>query len=184
MRRRKVIALLGGAAAAWPLAAPAQPPARVAHVGFLWDSPGVWPEALEGFRRGLRELGWIEGRNIAIDYRGAEGRFDRLGELATELVALRVDVIVAPTSIYAEAAKQATSTTPIIFASHADPIGTGHVASLGRPGGNITGLSLLMPETNAKGLELLREAIPGLARVAVVFDPATPSAAPGLEAIK
>jgi putative tryptophan/tyrosine transport system substrate-binding protein len=181
-RRREVIA--GLAATSWPLVARAQPPARVAHVGFLWDSPGVWPEALEGFRRGLRELGWVEGRNIAIDYRWAEGRFNRLGELAAELVAMKVDVIVAPTSIYAEAAKQATSTIPIIFASHADPIGTGHVASLGRPGGNITGLSLLMPETNAKGLELLREAIPSLARVAVVFDPATPSAAPGLEAVK
>ena len=167
-----------------PLAAGAQQAGKVYRVGFLWDSPAVWPHALEGFRQGLRDLGWVEGRNIVVEYRWAEGRFDRLPGLVEELVRLKVDVIVAPTSIYAAAAKRATSTIPIVFASHADPIGSGHVASLARPGGNITGLSLMMTETNAKGLELLKEAVPGLSRVAVLWDPATPSHRPGLEAVE
>jgi putative ABC transport system substrate-binding protein len=105
-------------------------------------------------------------------------------ELAEELVRLKVDVIVAPSSIYTAAAKRATSTIPIIFFSHADPLGSGHVASLARPGGNITGLSIMMTETNVKGLELLKEAVPGLSRVAVIWDPATPSHGPGLKAIE
>jgi len=167
-----------------PLAANAQQAGKVYRVGFLWDSPAVWPHALEGFRQGLCDLGWVEGRNIVVEYRWAEGRFDRLPGLVEELVRLKVDVIVAPTSIYAAAARRATSTIPIVFASHADPIGSGHVASLARPGGNITGLSLMMTETNAKGLELLKEAVPGLSRVAVLWDPATPSHRPGLEAVE
>jgi putative ABC transport system substrate-binding protein len=105
-------------------------------------------------------------------------------ELAEELVRLKVDVIVAPSSIYTAAAKRATSTIPIIFMSHADPLGSSHVASLARPGGNITGLSLMMTETNVKGLELLKEAVPGISRVAVIFDPETPSHGPGLKAVK
>src|SRR5829696_6960937 len=111
---------------------------------------GLWPAALESFRRGLRDLGWIEGRNVVVEYRWAEGRFDRLHEIADELVRLKVDIIVAPSSIYTEAARRATSTIPIIFASHADPIGSNHVASVRRPGGNITGLSLLMSDTNSR----------------------------------
>ncbi len=183
MRRREFISLLG-AAAAWPLAARAQQPAKVYRVGFLWDSPAVWPHALEGFRGQLRHLGWVEGQNIVTEYRWAEGRFDRLPELAEELVRLKVDVIVAPTSIYTAAAKRATSTIPIVFASHADPIGSGHVASLARPGGNITGFTIMMSETTAKGLEILKEVVPGLSRVAVLWDPATPSHRPGLNAIE
>ncbi len=167
-----------------PLAAGGQQAGKVYRVGFLWDSPAVWPHALEGFRQGLRDLGWVEGKNIVVEYRWAEGRFDRLPVLAEELVRLKVDVIVAPTSIYAAAAKRATSTIPIVFASHADPIGSGHVASLARPGGNITGLSLMMTETNVKGLELLKETVPGLSRVAVIWDPATPSHGPGLRAVE
>ena len=178
MRRRQFIVGLG-AVLAWPVVA--QPAAKLRRVGFLWDSPDLWPAALESFRRGLRDLGWIEGRNVVVEYRWAEGRFDRLQEIADELVKLNVDIIVAPSSIYTEAARRATSTIPIIFASHADPIGSKHVASVRRPGGNITGLSLLMSETNAKGLELLKEAIPDLSQVAVLFDPATPSHAPGLQ---
>ena len=123
-------------------------------------------------------------RHIAIEYRWAEGKPERMRELAEELVRLKVDVIMAPSSIYTEAAKRATSTIPIIFLSHADPLGTGHVASLARPGGNITGLSLMMTETNVKGLELFKEAVPGLSRVAVIFDPATPSHGPGLKAVE
>jgi putative ABC transport system substrate-binding protein len=132
----------------------------------------------------MHALGWVEGRNVKIEYRWAEGQFDRLPSLAEELVKLKVDVIVAPTSIYTEAAKRATSTIPIVFASHADPIGSGHVASLARPGGNITGLTIVMSETTAKSLELFKETVPGLSRVAVFYDPATPSHAPGLKAVE
>jgi putative ABC transport system substrate-binding protein len=182
--RREFITLIGGAAAAWPVAARAQQARKVYRVGFLWDSPSVWPHALGAFRQGLRDLGWIEGQNIAIEYRWAEGRFERLAELAEELVRLKVDVIVAPTSIYTGVAKRATTTIPIVFASHADPIGSGHVDSLARPGGNATGFTVMMSETNAKSLELLKELIPRLSRVAVIWDPATPSHRPGLDAIE
>ena len=184
MRRREFITLLGGAAVAWPVAARAQQSKKIYRVGFLWDSPAVWPHALDAFRQELRHLGWVEGQNIAIDYRWAEGRFERLAELAEELVRLKVDVIVAPTSIYTGVAKRATSTIPIVFASHADPIGSGHVDSLARPGGNATGFTVMMSETTAKGLELLKELVPGLSRVAVIWDPATPSHRPGLDALE
>jgi putative ABC transport system substrate-binding protein len=112
-----------------------------------------------------------------------DGKPDRMRELAEELGRLKVDILVAPSSIYTEAAKRATSTIPIIFMSHADPIGSGHVASLARPGSNITGLSVMLPETMAKALELLKDALPELTRVAVVFDPATPSHGPGRQAV-
>ena len=168
---------------ALPLPAGAQQAGKVYRVGFLWDSPAVWPHALEGFRQGLRDLGWVEGQNIVVEYRWAQGRFDRLPGLAEELVRLKVDVIVAPTSIYTGAAKRATSTIPIVFVSHADPIGSGHVANLARPGANITGLTIIMSETMAKSLELLKAAVPGLARVAVLWDPATPSHGPGVKVV-
>jgi putative tryptophan/tyrosine transport system substrate-binding protein len=182
--RRAVLVAMAGGLLAVPLAVPAQQAGRVYRIGFLWDSPAVWPHALESFRRGLREMGWVEGRNVTVEYRWAEGRFDRLNDLAEELVRLKVDVIVAPTSIYAEAAKRATSTIPIVFASHADPIRSGHVASLARPGGNLTGVTIIMSETSAKSLELLKETVPGLSRVAVVWDPATPSHTPALRAVE
>jgi putative ABC transport system substrate-binding protein len=167
-----------------PLAAEAQQTGKVHRVGFLLDGPAVFPDAVEAFRQGLRDLGYVEGRNIAIEYRWADGKPERMRELAEELVRLKVDVIIAPSSIYTGAAKRATSTIPIIFMSHADPLRSGHVASLGRPGGNITGLSIMMTETNVKGLELFREAVPGLSRVAVIWDPATPSHGPGLKAVE
>ena len=179
-----ILTLAVGILLAAPLAAEAQQAGKVYRVGFMWDSLGMFPGAIEGFRGGLRDLGWVEGQNIVVEYRWSEGRFDRLPDQAGELVRLKVDVIVAPSSIYAEAAKRATSTIPIVFVSHADPIGSGHVASLARPGGNITGLALMMTETNAKGLELLKEAVPGLSRVAVLWDPATPSHKPGLNAVE
>jgi putative ABC transport system substrate-binding protein len=182
--RRRFITLLGGAAAAWPLAARAQQAAKVQRIGFLWDSPAVFPEATEAFRQGLRELGYIEGRGLVIEYRWAEGKPDQIRAMAEELVRLKVDVIIAPSSIYTGAVKRATSTIPIVFFSHADPLGSGHVASLAQPGGNATGLSLMMTETNVKLLDLLKDAIPGLNRVAVVYDPATPSHGPGLLAVK
>src|SRR5512144_3054315 len=183
MQRREFITLLGGAAA-WPLAAHAQQPGKVYRIGFLWDSPDAFVDALEAFRQGLHERGYVEGQTITIEYRWAEGKPERMRELAEELVQLKVDVIVAPSSIYTAAAKRATSTIPIIFMSHADPLGSSHVVDLARPGGNITGLSLMMTETNVKGLELLKETVPGISRVAVIFDPATPSHGPGLKAVK
>jgi putative ABC transport system substrate-binding protein len=174
-----VVVLLAAA-----LAVGAQPAGKTYRIGFLWDSPQVFPEAIEAFRRGLRDLGYVEGRNLVIEYRWAEGKPERMRELAEELVRMKVDIIMAPSSVYTGAAKRATSTIPIVFMSHADPLRSGHVANLARPGGNVTGLSIMMTETNIKSLELLKEIIPGLSRVAVVWDPATPSHAPGLKAIE
>ena len=171
--------LLAGA-----LGAAAQPAGKVYRIGFLWDGPDVFPEAIEAFRRGLRDLGYIEGRNLSMEYRWAHGKPERMRELAEELVRLKVDVIVAPSSVYTSAAKQATSTIPVVFVSHADPLRSGHVATLARPGGNVTGLSLMMTETNVKGLELFKEVVPKASRIAVMWDPATPSHVPGLKAIE
>lgn len=184
MRRRAFITGLCGIAACGPAPLGAQQTPAVHRIGFLWDSPSVFPDAIEAFREGLRELGYVEGENVSIEFRWAEGKAERMRELAGELVQLGVDVIVAPSSVYTEAARATTSTIPIVFMSHADPLGSGHVASLARPGGNITGLSIMMTETNVKGLELFKEAIPGLARVAVIWDPATPSHGPGLKAVE
>ena len=183
MRRREFIKAIAGSAAAWPLAARAQLAAKVFRIGFLWDNPAVFPDAIEAFRQGLRDLGY-DDRNSVIEYRWADGDPKRMRELAEELVRLKVDVIIAPSSIYTGAAKQATAVIPIIFMSHADPLASGHVASLARPGGNITGLSLMMTETNVKGLQLLKELVPGLLRVAVIWDPSTPSHGPGMEAVQ
>ena len=184
MDRRMFLVGTGAVLLAAPLVAEAQQAGKVYRIGFLWDTPAVWPHALEAFRQGLRDLGWVEGQNIVIEYRWTEGRFDRLPSLVEELVRLKVDLIVAPTSIYTGAAKRATSTIPIVFASHADPIGSGHVASLARPGTNATGLTVVMSETMAKSLELLRATVPGLTRVAVIWDPATPSHRPALKAVE
>lgn len=184
MRRREFIALVCSAGLASPLAAWAQATGTVYRVGFLWDSPAVFAEAIETFRSELREMGWIEGRNIAIEYRWAEGQPERMRELAEELVRLKVDIIVVPSSIYTEAAKRATSTIPIIFMSHAGPLESGHVISLARPGGNITGISVMLPETSVKGMQLLKEFVPGLSRIAVIWDPFTPSHKPGLRAVQ
>src|SRR6476469_7872329 len=159
MQRRKFIALAVGVAAAWPLEAHAQQTGRFYRVGFLWDGPDVFPDALEAFRQGLRELGYEEGRNIVIEYRWAEGKPERMRELAEELVRLKVDVIVAPSSVYTEAAKRATATIPIIFLVHADAIGSGHVANLVRPGGNITGFTIMRTERNVMSLELLKDTL-------------------------
>jgi putative tryptophan/tyrosine transport system substrate-binding protein len=167
-----------------PLAVEGQPAGKVYRIGFLWDAPTVWPHALEAFRQGLRDLGWVNGQNLVVEYRWTEGRFDRLPSLVEELLRLKVDLIVAPTSIYTEAAQRATSTIPIVFASHADPIGSGHVTSLAHPGTNATGLTVVMSETMAKSLELLKGTVPGLTRVAVMWDPATPSHRPALKAVE
>ena len=182
MRRREFIMCVGGAVAWPPLTAYAQQP-KPRRIGFMWDSPTAFPDAMIAFRVALSELGYVEGQTITVEYRYAEGDPERMRVFAEEFVRLKVDAIVAPSSIYTAAAK-ATSAIPIIFMSHADPLGTGHVATLARPGGNATGLSLMMTETNVKLLEIYKEAVPALSRIAVVYDPSTPSHMPGLKALE
>ena len=155
-----------------PLAAEAQQAAKVARIGFLTGtSLSVSPNLPAAFRQGLRDLGYVEGRNLVIEYRDAEGKFERFPALAAELVALKVDVLVAANSLAALAAKQATRTLPIVFAFAVDPVTDGLVTSLARPGGNVTGLSTLLAELVGKRLELLKQAVPGVSRVAVLWQP-------------
>jgi putative tryptophan/tyrosine transport system substrate-binding protein len=174
--RRELLAALGGAAA-WPLAARAQQPGKLPTIGFLVSgtpsSHGQWVAA---FVRRLHELGWIEGRTVAIEYRWAEGRTERAAEIATEFVGRKVDVIVTSATAPVVAAKQATSVIPIVFAAAGDPVASGLVASLARPGGNITGLSIQQTDVAAKRLELLREVVPGLSRLAILANLGSPAA--------
>jgi len=161
-----------GVAAVWPLAAHAQQPAKVARIGFLhYGSPGPSPE-VDAFRQGLRDLRYIEGTNVTIEYRFAGGRVERLPELAAELVQLNVDVIVTQTTATSLAVKQATGTIPIVIAGVADAVGAGLVASIARPGGNVTGLTTISAELAGKRLELLKGVVPKASRVAVLHDPA------------
>jgi putative ABC transport system substrate-binding protein len=170
--RREFIGTLAGAVLAAPLAAEAQQPAKVPRIGFLTTpSPTAAAYYLEAFREGLRELGYVEGKTIAIEYRFAEGRPERLPALAAELVRLKVDVIVTGGPPAPEEAKQATSTIPIVFAVAGDPVGEGLVASLARPGGNVTGLASIAAEVVGKQLELLKEVVPKISRVAVLLNP-------------
>ncbi len=176
MKRREFITLLGGAAAAWPLAARAQQPGKLPTIGFLGSTtPSVWGPWTAAFVQRLRELGWIEGRTIAIAYRWAEGRDESYAEIAAELVRLKVDVILTIGSAVI-AAKQATSVIPIVFAAAPDPVGNGLVASLARPGGNVTGLSSQSADLAGKRLELLREAVPSLRRLAIMANAGYPGA--------
>src|SRR5499433_819422 len=177
LNRREFVTLLGGAAAAWPLAARAQQ-AAVPVIGYLGaQSPAAFASRVTAFRQGLGETGYVEGRNVAIEFRWAEGQHDRLPALAAELVARRVAVIVAPGGAPAAiAAKSVTTTIPIVFEMGADPIAMGLVTSLNRPGGNLTGVSSLNVEVTPKRLEILREAIPTATVVAVLLNPTSPTA--------
>ena len=174
MRRRQFIAALCSAAG-WPLAAHAQQPPKLATIGYLGaNTPSAEGHRLAAFLQRIRELGWVEGRTIAIEVHWAEGRNERFAEIAAEFVRLKVDVIVTAGTAAIVAAKQATSTIPIVFAVAGDPVGTGIVASLARPGGNVTGLSIQATDLTGKRLELLREAVPGLRRLAILGNIGSP----------
>jgi putative tryptophan/tyrosine transport system substrate-binding protein len=176
MQRREFITLLGGAAASAPFAARAQQSAKLPTIGFLSVStPAAWSHFVAAFEQRMGALGWINGRTLNIEYRWAEGRSERFAEISAEFVRLKVDVIVTGGSAVL-AAKQATSVIPIVFALANDPLGAGLVASLSRPGGNVTGLSLQGPDIGSKRLGLVREALPGLQGIAIIANPASPQA--------
>jgi putative ABC transport system substrate-binding protein len=169
--QRRQFLIAAGALVVAPLTAKAQQAAKVARIGYLESNLTATPHLREAFLQGLRDLGYVEGRNLLIDYRDAEGKLERLPKLATELVGVKVDVIVASGTLAALAAKQATKALPIVFSPAADPVQSGLVTSLAHPGGNVTGVSLLYSDMVGKWLEQLKQAIPGVSRVAVLRQP-------------
>ena len=176
MKRREFITLLGGAAA-WPLVARAQQ-TKLPTIGlFLGANPSIESQRVATFVQRLRELAWIDGRNLAIEYRWAEGRDERYTEIIAEFIRIKVDVIVTVGTSPTLAAKRATTTIPIVFAAAGDPVGTGRVASLARPGGNVTGLSNQVGDLGGKKLELLREVVPSLRRLAILANVSNPAVA-------
>jgi putative tryptophan/tyrosine transport system substrate-binding protein len=177
MRRREFLIVLGGAAAVWPLVARAQQPKRIPRLCFLTFDPGTLQSRsprFDPFFDGLRDLGYVDGHTIAIDYLSADRQGERFPALASQCVGLNADIIAVSTTPAAQAAKNATRTIPIVMIALGDPVGTGLVDSLAQPGGNITGLSLMVPEAATKRLALLKEAVPGIARVLVLSYPADP----------
>jgi ABC-type uncharacterized transport system substrate-binding protein len=178
LKRREFIALLSGAATAWPFAARAQQPAKLPRIGILWPNPlTVSGHFVDAFRQGLSDLGYVEGKNMMIEFRSAEGRTERLPDLAIELVHLPVDVIQTATSPTIRAAQQATRIIPIVMGNSQDPVSEGFVASLARPGGNITGQTLFSPDLASKRLQLLKDILPTLTRVAVLWNVDDPALA-------
>ncbi|MDO8474599.1 MAG: ABC transporter substrate-binding protein [Candidatus Rokubacteria bacterium] len=175
MERRTFIGVIAGGLLAAPLAAEAQQAAKVPRIGFLGNSTAALEANLVGpFREGLRELGYVEGRNILIEYRWAEGKYERFPALIAELIAVKVDVIVTAGTPASLAVKKATTSIPLVMVAVGDPIGVGLVASLARPGGNSTGLTSIAPELEGKRLELLREVVPKLSHIAVLWNPDNP----------
>jgi len=179
-RRREFITLLGGAAAAWPLAAHAQQGNKIPRIGVLWPNP---PATFDFLRQGLKDFGYVEGRNIAFEFRWAEGALDKLPEMAAELVRLQVDVIVTLAPQATLAAKQATQTIPIVFVAMGDPVASGVVSSLARPDANVTGTTRMISEMSAKHVELLKEAVPSLRKLAVLWNPTNSSHRPAMQAV-
>src|SRR5262249_45711459 len=175
LKRREFITLLGGAAVAWPLAARGQQPPKIPTIGFLGSDAVAWSSWTAAFVQRLRELGWIEGRTIAIEYRWSEGRPERHAEIAAEFVRLNVDVIVT-NAIAVSTLKRATEVISIVFAQGGDPVGGGVVSSLARPGGNVTGLSIQSTDLASKRLELLREVLSRLRRLAIIGNAGFPEA--------
>ena len=181
MRRRDFIVGIAGSAAAWPRAVRAQQSAKVPRIGFLRLAPASSHAGrVKALQTGLRELGYVEGKNIAIEFRWPE-TVEQLSEDAAELVRINVDIIFATSSTEVGVVQQLTKTIPIVFGTHADPVGVGHVASLSRPGGNATGLSNLLPEVSGKALEVLKEVVPGATRFGVFYTPTAPSHVPLLQ---
>jgi putative tryptophan/tyrosine transport system substrate-binding protein len=184
MRRREFITLVGSAAA-WPLAARAQKAGKAPRIGFLGlASPSTFASRLEAFRLGLRDFGYVEGTSITVEYRWAEGRYERLPELAAELVRSNVDLIVTHATPGSLAAKRATTTIPIVMALIGDPVAAGIVASVARPGGNVTGQSFFNAELRAKRIELLKEVMPRLKEVAVLLNADNPATGPEFQAME
>ena len=178
-RRRDFITLLGGVAA-WPLAARAQQAKKIPRIGVLWPNP---PATFDFMSQGLKDFGYVEGQNIAFEFQWAEGKLDQLPELAADLVRLQVDVIVTLAPQATLAAKRATQTIPIVFVAMGDPIASGVVPSLARPGANLTGTTRMLPEMSAKHVELLKETVPSLTKLAVLWNPTNSSHQPALRAV-
>src|ERR1700688_2308117 len=172
MQRREFITLLGGAAVAWPVAAHAQQPEQMQRIGYLGsDSASRTAVRVDALRTGLHDLGYVEGKNIIIEFRWAEGNYDRLSELATELIDLKIKVLVTQGTPVTAAAKRMTRTVPIVMVPVADAVASGIVDSLARPGGNITGITFFLPELCAKRLELLKQVVPGINRAVLLGNP-------------
>jgi putative ABC transport system substrate-binding protein len=182
MRRRELIVFAGTALFAWPLVARAQQQAKIARLGFLgFGTPAAYADRVEALRAGLRDLGYVEGKNLVIEFRWS-GTVEQMHEAAAELARMKVDIIFATSSTESESARRATKTIPIVFATHADPESAGHVASLARPGGNMTGLADIQSVITPKRLEILRETVPQATRFGVVYSPTAPSYRPFLQA--